>query len=169
MKNVWCLTFLMIASSTLFAEEKATHLSPAVQQGWDQGFRTCSKTLDELVRYVAPEQTGHYGVWNKHDADNRMFSTILIKNYTDGKLIAAANGTKNKAGSCDANGVQIWTVPGKSCGQLRETTFKEWKYYDELAGIPMYDEGDGNAGTALIMVPIEPYGCLVVKQVLMYN
>jgi hypothetical protein len=157
---------LIIASATSSAQE----LSRAVQQGSEKGFKTCAPLLDRFVKHVHSDDSkyAHLGTWSKSDADRKMFSTLTVQPYSDGSIFAVFSGVRNVSERCDAVMTQVMPIPGTSCTALRETTFKSWKYLQDLGGVPIF-EPPGDESTSVLLAPLGSGGCLIIKHAAGYE
>jgi len=157
---------LLSVAATAGAEE----ISRAIQQGIDKGFKTCAPSLDAFVKHVHSDDSkyAHLGTWSKADADRRLFNTLTIQPYADGASFAVFSGVRGLSGNCDAAMTQVLPVLGSSCTSLRETTFKTWKYLQDLGGVPIY-EPVGDESTSVLLAPLGTSGCLVIKNAVGYQ
>lgn len=157
-----------IAAAAIVAPSFSLHAedaSRAVKQGMDKGFSTCAPSLDALVKRVNTNDTqySHLGVWAKVDPDSHVFDTTTIQKYSDGTQIVAFSGVKNALGKCDLVMTQVLPVMESGCAALRETAFKEWKFLQEISGVPLYERPDSPAETAMLS-PLGTTGCLILKR-----
>ena len=102
----------------------------------------------------------YLNTWHKASPDKHMSLTTTAKPYSDGTSIAAIAASPTADGTCDTNFVQVFVI-NESCPKLRDTTFKEWKYYADLGGTPIYEDPTSESVVASL-ASIQD-GCLVVK------
>lgn len=139
--------------------------SRAVQQGMDKGFKTCAGALDILVKSANEDDTkyGHLGVWSVAAVDSHVFDTTTIQPFSDGTQIVAYSAVRSAEGKCDLTMTQILPVTKSSCTTLRESIFKDWKFLQDLGGVPLYERADSPSLTVLLS-PLSANGCLIVKR-----
>jgi hypothetical protein len=54
----------------------------------------------------------------------------------------------------------------ETCAKLRDTTFKEWKYYSDLGTNPMYE--DPTSDSVVVTLANTADGCLIIKTGLLF-
>lgn len=162
--------FLAILSLSACIHVNSQTLSSAVQQGVDKGFKTCAPTMDRAVKLVNEDESkyAHLGTWNLGAPDSRVFNTLTIQPYSDGTSFASVTGVQNHAGECDTVLTQVFPVLRSSCTSLRETTFKGWKYLQDLGGVPLFEPPDDQS-TTVILAPLGTGGCLIIKSAVLFE
>ncbi len=163
MRLIACLAAAALVVSP--APVHAQDASRAVKQGIEKGFTSCAASLDALVKRVNTNdaQYSHLGVWAKVDPDSHVFDTTTIQKFSDGTQIVAFSGIKNALGKCDLVMTQVLPVLESGCTALRESAFKEWKFLQEISGVPLYERPDSPAETAMLS-PLGSTGCLILKR-----
>ncbi|MGA2333575.1 MAG: hypothetical protein ABSG75_17685 [Syntrophales bacterium] len=130
------------------------------------GVRSCASAVRDMTKFMYDKDDFAYlNLWNKVAIDKHMSFTITSKPYADGKSIAALAVSPTPAGTCDINFVQFFATK-ESCPKLRDTTFKEWKYYADLGGTPMYE--DSTFASSIVALVSAEGGCLIVKTGLLF-
>lgn len=126
-----------------------------------KGFVKCSGSQSTVTKFVyAKENFEYLNLWNANHPDTHMATTVTSRKFSDGSGVAVITTTPTASGECDSNLVQIF-YSAESCSQLRETTFKEWKFFNDLGGTPVYD--DPTAENVSVVLAPNNNGCLVVK------
>jgi len=136
----------------------------------EKGFKSCAPLMDGFVKHAHSDDSkyAHLGTWSKADADRKMFSTLTVQRYSDGTGFAVFSGVRNISDKCDAVMTQVLPVPDSSCTSVRETTFKTWKYLQDLGGVPIY-EPPGDESTSVLLAPFGSNGCLIIKHAAAYE
>lgn len=139
----------------------ADKLSRSAETLQDAGVRRCLSSVSNLSKFIFEEDDeASLGLWYDGDPDRHTSVTILNKPYSDGAAVAVVSGTPTEAGTCDAVFTHV-LMAAQSCGTLRDTTFKDWKYQADLGGTPLYvDPTTRNA--KVVLVPFQN-NCLIVK------
>lgn len=158
--------FLVSAAGGAFAQDAAR----AVQQGIEKGFRTCAPLMDRMLKFVHSDDSkyAHLGTWNKGSPDRKTFNTVTVEPYTDGATFTSFSAVRNQADECDVVMTQVIPVLGRSCNALRETTFKGWKYLQDLGGVPLFEPSDDES-TTVFLSPLGNTGCLIIKSAVVYG
>ena len=167
MKRVVIAAVVCAIASASQAQPK---LSRAVQQGFDHGFVTCAPALDQMVKFVNEndDDYAYLGVWSVKDPDKSAFDTVTSTKDVSGNVITTFSAVPNRAGSCDVTFTMIVNSIERTCAQLRDTTFKDWKFYDDMAGPAVY-EISNDIGEDVILSPIPSGGCLIVRHYVGYG
>ena len=166
MKN---LSMLLVACLATSPVDAATPLTRAVQQAYDAGFRDCAPTLDRFVRFIHEDDTqyGFYGIWSKDAPNASMFSTTTTEITPAGNMVTTFSAVKNNSGTCDVS-VSTTVVSTSSCAAIRESTFKDWKFYGDLNGSSIYSDPTSQ-GDDVILTNIPNNYCLLVKRLSAYG
>lgn len=136
------------------------------QQAKANGFNTCHGMVEGVAEFVINENDhGSLSTWNSSDADNRLFNSLISVKYSDGNSVAVANVTHGKTGSCDGTYTTVFYLD-KSCSASRETTFKDWKYYGELAGLVVLENQTGSLNKMLLP---GGNGCVAITTEVVYQ
>jgi len=126
-----------------------------------RGFKKCASDASRLMKFVYDaDDFAYLNFWNKSSPDGHSALTVTAKPYSDGPSVTAMTTSPTSDGACDATLVQMFLV-ADSCPKLRETTFKDWKYYTSLGDAPLYEDPTTPA-VVVAMVPSQS-SCLIVK------
>lgn len=135
----------------------------AVQQLEEKGFVRCSKFAGSVLEFLYEKNSYAFlNTWNQANPDKHAAATRT----TDGHAFASVITAPNAGGTCDAAFSQILPA-SEPCPKILETTFKAWKRYGELAGIPVYVDPTTPSVT-LILVPTSRTSCLIMKSGLLF-
>jgi len=126
-----------------------------------RGFRKCAGDASKVIKSLYDSDDFAYlNFWNKYSPDEHSALTVTAKPYADGPSMTAMTTSPTADGSCDATLVQMLLV-ADSCPKLRDTSFKNWKYYTSLGDAPLYEDPT-TPSVVVAMVPSQR-GCLIVK------
>jgi len=143
-----------------FAEDKNTETQSALQLK-DNGFKTCAHAVDDIAHFVFQSDFAYLNLWNQTDIDKHSVLVTGAKSYSVGKSLLTITATESQVRTCDATFTLVMPFT-EDCTHLRQTTFKEWKFYsDKLDGISVYED----PSTPSVNVSLEPFqgGCIAVK------
>lgn len=144
----------MLASTSVYAE------TVPAQQAKKNGVTTCSSFIEDLSKFVVKENDhGSLATWNKNKPDDRLYNALVAVKYTDGNSVAVINAINTKSGKCDGGYTTIFYLD-KSCAVARETIFKEWKFYSQLAGLVVLENPSGAVSKVLLPAGA---GCVTVS------
>lgn len=133
----------------------------------ERGFTRCAPVVSTLTQFVYNKDTfGFINLWNAQRPNQHSTQTITAKEYSDGVSFAVIAGIPQIAGGCDGQAVQILLNP-ESCAKTRDVTFKDWKYYSDIAGTPIYEDPTSSNSNA-ILYPFKG-ACLIIKTVTLFN
>jgi len=153
--------FLLNASLNVYAEDTVPG-----QQATKNGFITCKKTVDDIARFVAKDhEHSSLSTWNNKTPDTRMFNSNMNVKYSDGNSVAVISVSPTKSGKCDGAYTTIFPI-AESCAVARETTFKDWKFFSESAGLIVLENINGNLSKTLLPVGS---GCAAITTEVVYN
>ncbi len=137
------------------AEEEAI-LSTARKSGVVK----CLPKLGEVATYLELPSS-IYSVSDSafsKDADNRMYNSVIIKQFSDGTTSLASATVSPYGTECDLSLLQVFTA-NTNCTELRERTLKEWKYVKTIKDvIKLVSE----KGSSFYLKPVGS-GCVAVK------
>lgn len=136
------------------------------EQATKNGFNTCQKTVEKIAKFLV-DDTNHSAVstWNSKNPDSRMFNSQVVLKYSDGHSMAVLSVAPVKNGKCDGSYTRIF-VSEKSCSVLRETTYKYWKFFDEIGGLVSLENKSGSVSAVLL--PNQP-GCAAIHTEVVYE
>ncbi len=131
------------------------------------GFKTCQKTVDGIGTFLTKNGNDHgaLATWNKNNADNRLFNSLVAIKYKDGYSAAVIDVANTKANKCDGSYTTVF-YSDQSCSAARETSFKEWKYSTEMAGLVILENKDGSLSKLLLPAGT---GCVTVTTEVIYQ
>ena len=135
-------------------------------QAQKNGVRACQQTVENIAKFVVKENPhGSIATWNKTNPDSRMFGAQISVKYTDGNSVAVLSAAPTRAGTCDGYYTTIFTDE-KSCSVMRETTFRDWKFYGESAGLIVLENESGSLSK--ILLP-SGTGCVAITSEMVYS
>lgn len=130
------------------------------------GVSQCLGTIARMTKFMYDADDFSYlNTWHKDDPDSHMTMTLTGKPYSDGNSLATVATAPAADGSCDASFTQLF-VFADSCAKLRDSTFKEWKYFSDLGEVPLYE--DPTSDSVVVALANLQSGCLVVKAGLLF-
>ena len=164
-------TLLLIAAALTLplpvAAEESAPTTRAGQQAFQQGFRDCAPDLDAAVKFVHEDDAAYsqLGTWSKDHPNGEVFNSLTA---APGTGVASFTGVKTAAGTCNTLITQVVPAPTRSCQEVQKTAFKDWKYFSDLGGAPVFeDPTSGNVN--VVFVPLGRKSCLIVKQVVFFG
>ena len=136
------------------------------EQATKNGFNTCQKTVEKIAKYVI-DDTNHGAVstWNNKTPDSRLFNSQIVLKYSDGHSMAVLNVAPIKNGKCDGSYTRVFAME-KSCSVLRETTYKDWKFFGEIGGLVSLENSSGTVSTVLLP---NQTGCVAIQTEVVYE
>jgi hypothetical protein len=133
----------------------------AVESLKSKGFKACADTATSVMKFLhKTDDFAYLNTWNVKEADTHAASVFTVKPYSDGNSYASMTAQVRADGGCDAAFTQIFYF-AETCPKLRDTTFKDWKFYMDLGGVPVYE--DPTSTTVVIALAPAGNGCLVLK------
>ncbi len=142
------------------AGDDSTETQSALQLK-EKGFKACAHAVDDIAHFVFQSDFAYLNLWNQNNIDKHSVLVTGAKSYSVGKSILTITATESQVRTCDASFTLVMPFP-EDCTQLRQTTFKEWKFYsDKLDGISVYED----PSTPTVDLALQPFqgGCLAVK------
>jgi hypothetical protein len=163
MRN-WILGFAGLAVTSAVMAQKATDYTETLRGG---GFKYCAPVVQRVATWLVDDNGASIGLWKKADADSRTGLLLLVKQYRDGVALATVTGIKIGDGGCDVHFTHTLPMAG-SCASVRESTFKDWKYFGDAGSQPFYE--DPTSSNVQVTLVTTTSGCLVQKSgVLFYS
>ena len=162
MKYLKLMVALFVTSNALAVEETDY---ARILRGND--FKYCASAVNKASNWLVGQDAGTIGLWKPRDADNHVGVLIASKRFSDTSSLMHLSAMRTAAGGCDLSFSLVYTF-NKACSVLRDTTFKEWKFFGDVKGIPVYDDPT----TSNVQVVLQPFGigCVVSKMgVLFYD
>jgi hypothetical protein len=133
----------------------------AIEALKSKGFVACAGTASSVLKFLHKNDDFAYlNIWNVKAADTHAATIFTVKPYSDGHSYSSITTTVRPDGGCDAGFTQIFYF-AETCPKLRDTTFKDWKFYMDLGGVPVYE--DPTSTTVVIALAPAGTGCLVLK------
>jgi hypothetical protein len=149
---------LCFALTPAYAQEKDYRSVEALKS---IGVNKCASAISAMTNFIYDRDDFAYlNAWHEASPDKHMSLTTTVKPHVDGTTIAAIAASPTANGTCDTHFVQV-VVINESCPKLRDTAFKEWKYYADLGGSPTFEDPTSES-TFATLASIQG-GCLVVK------
>ena len=126
-----------------------------------QGFSYCTPAINKVANWLVDQGAGTLSQWKEGgNADNHVGILMANKRYKEGNAFLHLAASKNNSGGCDITFSTTFILE-QSCSSIRETTFKTWKYYGEMQGLPIYEDPT----TPNVQVNFQQTGssCVVMK------
>ena len=126
----------------------------------EKGHKHCSSSINTAANFLTEKDASTQSLWNQDDANNHMGLFIASKRYSDVNSLLVLSAQRTTLGGCDVS-FKLTFGADKSCASVRETTFKDWKFYGEIQGLPIYKDPT----TDNIQTVLQPLGsgCIVNK------
>ncbi len=148
------LPFILITPH-VFAED-----TDYAEQLRKNGNTTCLDKINSTINWLIGQDGHVVSQWNVKNPNSHVGVLIGSKQFIDGSVMAHVSASQNKMGGCDVVFTHI--IPSeKSCPNLRETTFKDWKFFGDMAGVPIYDDPTSSNISASLLT--NKSGCIVTK------
>lgn len=126
-----------------------------------KGFKKCAGDASRLMKFVYDaDDFAYLNFWHNSSPNGHSALTVMAKPYSDGPSVTAMTTSPTADGACDATLVQMFLV-ADSCPKLRETNFKDWKYYTNLGETPLYEDPT-TPSVVVALVPSQG-SCMIVK------
>ena len=134
----------------------------------ENGIKTCLTQIRDVGNFIVKGNAhASHDFWNRDNANDRMFSSFLVKSYSDGDSHISVIVGPDKSGACYAeyNETSFWP---KSCTVLREEVFSGVKFSGALKGTTTVLENP--EGSVNIYMPPQNGGnsCLTTKREVIY-
>jgi hypothetical protein len=157
---------LLLAVALCAAQAQAADTVPT-EQAKKNGFVTCGAQLDKVAQHLLSEnEHGALSTWNKITPDKRMFNSQIVANYSDGHSAAVISTAQSPAGGCDSSYTTVFHWE-QSCSSMRETTFKDWKYFGEVGSLSVLENESGAINK--ILMPAGKNGCVTISTEVLYD
>jgi hypothetical protein len=148
----------MLLSSIAYADEKGFR---SVEMLKREGVKRCAPRHLAITEFIHDSDNfAYFNQWNRNEPDKHVVATLTTRSYEDGTGVSFMATTPTVQGGCDVTFTHVFYAR-ESCGKLRDTTFKEWKYYSELGGRSMYEDPTAQS-VKVTLLPIDT-ACMVVK------
>lgn len=131
-----------------------------------QGVNRCAGAMSTITKFLYEvDNFAYLNQWNKGKPDQHSSQSLISKKYSDTVSISSITSSPTTDNSCDTNFTQV-LVSSDSCAKLRDTLFKDWKYYHDLEGTAIYEDPTTES-VSLTLTAIEN-SCLIVKTGLLF-
>jgi hypothetical protein len=165
--TIFAAVLFLSFCAQVFAQEPAKSEAPAdkeyraIDALKAKGFNTCAGTASSVLKFLHKnDDFAFLNTWNAKATDAHAAQIFTVKPYTDGKSYASVTTSQRADGGCDASFTQVFFFT-ENCAKMRDTTFKEWKFYMDLGGVPVYE--DPTSKTVVITLAPTGNGCLILK------
>lgn len=159
------MTKVVVFLIALGVAEASYGQTTAGDQAQKNGVLACQQTVESIANFVVKDNPhASIATWSKTNPDSRMFGAQISVRYSDGNSVAVLSAAPTRAGTCDGYYTTIFTDE-KSCSVMRETTFKDWKFYGETAGLIVLENESG--GLSKILLP-SGTGCVAITSEMVY-
>jgi hypothetical protein len=158
--------FIVAMAFIISADAAEDNPNIPIQHANQNSIKTCFETIREVSNFLI-ENSDHSAksTWNLNSPDQRLFNSLIIKQYADAQTIITFNVTPTWVNTCDTSYQEIFYF-NKSCAVSREEIFKAWKYNGDLKGVLYLSNDEGNID--LYLMPAGT-GCIVVRQEVVYT
>jgi hypothetical protein len=133
----------------------------AVEELKVKGFNSCADTVGLVLKFLNKRDDFAFrNTWHEKSANAHTASVFTIKSYGDGNSYASVNTSPRPDGGCDAGFTQVFFFY-ESCTTMRDSSFKDWKFYMDFGNVPVYE--DPTSKNVVIALAPLVNGCLVLK------
>lgn len=161
MYRIFAIIFVLVSSASVAPALAGEADYASISQLKAKGFMKCSGSQSTTTKFLYPKEDYAYiNLWNALNPDTHMATTVTSKKYSDGAGVSLITTTPTQSGECDSSMVQIFSSTD-TCSKLRETVFKEWKYFNVLGEASVYDDPTSD-NVSVVLAPTDN-GCLIVK------
>lgn len=131
----------------------------------DSGVHTCLKTVKDLAQFLVKDSTHNASVtWNIGKPDAHIVNAQISVKYSNGNSVAIINVAPTPSGKCDATYTTVF-ANDVSCSVARETSYKNWKFHVESAGLEVLENESGSLKK--ILLPAGS-GCVAITTEVVY-
>lgn len=163
------LTLAVTLLATLsFSSSAISDSTVVVDQAKQNGIVTCVEPLDNVANFIIGDRRhGSHSTWNNNNANERIFTSMTAKHYSDGDghvtIVAAPVGD----GKCDTTYIETYALE-RTCISARESLYSDWTFTGELVGTIVLEN---EAGTVNLYLTSQGSGniCLVSRRETVYN
>lgn len=134
----------------------------------EKGVKTCLTQIKEVGNFITKDNAhASHDVWNKNSVDQRMFSSFVVKGYSDSDSHVSIIVGPDKTGKCFAeyNETSFWP---KSCSVLREEVFPGFKFGGSMKGTTIFLENPNGAVNVYLTPQNNGNSCLITKREVIY-
>lgn len=164
MKLGLIITNAALVLSVFSGSALAENSTSVVDVATESGVKRCLRQLEAVSNFIIGDKAhGTHATWSSTSPDNRMYTSMTSKNYTDGNSHVSIVGAINSEGKCDTYYTETFALP-KSCMMARETIYEEMDYVGTLADKTIVLKNAGGANYYLTPQGTENSICLVSKR-----
>ena len=118
------------------------------------------------MKYVHEDDAAysHLGTWSKDKPNGEMFNSLTA---APGVGVTSLTAVRTAAGTCDTLITQMVPVPNQGCEAVQKASFKDWKYFSDLGGVPVFEDPT-SANINVLFVSLTKKSCLIVKHAVFY-
>jgi|GEM_PF-1445390 hypothetical protein len=157
--------FFLASTTHAVADDSTPYLA-----GKKQGVRTCLDRLQTVANFIVADRPhASHDVWSNNAVDSRMFSSFVVKGYSDGDSHVSIVVGPDKTGRCYAeyNESAYWP---EACTIVREKVFSKLKYVDSLKQTTAVLESESGAVNVYLTPQENGNACLTTKrEVIFYS
>jgi hypothetical protein len=139
------------------------------QQAAKEGLRACLSQLDKVSNFIIDDRPhGSHDVWATDKPEARMFSSFVVKGFSDGDSHVTLLVGPDKSGRCFAeyNETAFWP---QSCTIVREKIFSSLKYIDALKETTAVLESESGSVNVYLTPQNNGNACLSTKREVIYE
>lgn len=165
MRAQFALAVFLLASATSASANDTT----PYQQAVEEGLRACLSQIDKVTRFIIDDRPhGSHDVWHAEKPDSRMFSSFVVKGFSDGDSHVTLIIGPDKSGSCFAeyNETAFWP---QSCTVVREKIFSTLKYIDALKETTAVLESESGSVNVYLTPQNNGNACLSTKREVIFD
>jgi len=142
----------------------AENTTSVVDMAKENGIKRCLKPLEAISNFIIDgKKHGTHASWSSTSPDNRMYTSVTSKAYSDGNSHISIIGAINSEGKCDTYYMETYAL-SQSCMVSRETAYKKMNYVGTLADKTIVLKNEGGANYYLSPQGTENNLCLVSKR-----
>lgn len=143
--------------------------SRVAKQARSKGAKLCVPTIDGMTKHLQDDDAYAFlDTWNEKTPDRNIYNSMQVRQYPgEGHAVSILSTTPSRNNTCDVAMTQVFLLPKQSCAVFREKNLSKWKFFGELAGVPVYEEGNPSENANIALIATEQ-GCLVVKNTTMF-
>jgi len=155
----------IIASAFLSSVSFGADTIPG-EQAEKNGVKTCQPAVEKIANHLTRgNKHSSIATWNTTNANSRAFNAQVGVEYSDGNSFAVLTATPTPDGKCDSTYTTVFTQD-VTCAVARETTYKDWKFHSEFAGILVLENDSG--GLTKVLLPLKN-GCTAITTEVLYE
>ncbi|WP_456444881.1 hypothetical protein [Thiolapillus sp.] len=140
----------------------------AYQTAKKQGIKTCLEKVKVVGNFIVGDHDhASHDVWNTDDTDKRMFSSFLVKAYSDGDSHISMIVGPDATNRCFAeyNETTLWN---KSCSIIREEVFSEFDFVGSMKNATLVLKNKDDSVNAYLTPQNGGNACLSTRREVVY-